>query len=597
MPRQAGDRASVSGGARNWSSMPSKAISEGIGQVRNATPVRAQELKAPSNTAAQGMQPASVEARSARALTAQTSQPQPRTPSRQQGPSVHGASGGASPPVGMAQPVRRNSQGCSVEAMPASGGSGVAPVPNAGREERAGESRVRQPVFAVETPRGQREETAREQHARQRVEPNRPAGGAALSSPTFVSGSGLGAGERHSQGAGGVLTSPAALQQERAASRSGTSPNPPQDRERRNSQGSASVAVQMERTGSRNSVGEDASFREAMSQKALMFAEHLRQKLELSEQERSSIQAQRSHSQGVSRHPHAAQGHVGQGVSTTPLGAATDAAPSAASNAPAVGGSSVADAQRRAAQQQQVVHRQLHRANTTPMVASQGDRPAAPEQHSRAHGPGGHEQVGGAVARGGVRGPEPGAPPTTFTAPQGNNNIIINNHRAPPTDTFMTTAHPDEIGYLKKNNDSLIRAKRKLQLEADELRNRLSSTEEKMTLYKQLYDEERRAAMCRGGTGAEMANLHQQLAVVTDLKEALFKEVMDLRIRLEQNQSGDNDPGQGASCVICMDNLANVVCLPCKHLALCAYCSEGTEVQDCPICRSSIQEKMQIYTP
>ena len=34
-------------------------------------------------------------------------------------------------------------------------------------------------------------------------------------------------------------------------------------------------------------------------------------------------------------------------------------------------------------------------------------------------------------------------------------------------------------------------------------------------------------------------------------------------------------------CVICMDNLANLVCLPCKHLAICSLCNA---IAECPMC-------------
>jgi hypothetical protein len=46
-----------------------------------------------------------------------------------------------------------------------------------------------------------------------------------------------------------------------------------------------------------------------------------------------------------------------------------------------------------------------------------------------------------------------------------------------------------------------------------------------------------------------------------------------------------------------MDNLINLVCLPCKHLSMCTYCGMAQDVTSCPICRTDIKEKLQIYTP
>lgn len=61
--------------------------------------------------------------------------------------------------------------------------------------------------------------------------------------------------------------------------------------------------------------------------------------------------------------------------------------------------------------------------------------------------------------------------------------------------------------------------------------------------------------------------------------------------------AGTHQESKQGACVICMDKLANIVCLPCKHLALCTLCDAQQKVQLCPICRSAVQEKMPIFMP
>eukprot|EP00439_Symbiodinium_sp_Y106_P082923 s536_g22.t1 len=54
--------------------------------------------------------------------------------------------------------------------------------------------------------------------------------------------------------------------------------------------------------------------------------------------------------------------------------------------------------------------------------------------------------------------------------------------------------------------------------------------------------------------------------------DAFNSENLQLQERMQAMEQSQRH-GQ-ASCVICMKNLANVVCLPCKHLALCSFCSQ-----------------------
>mmetsp|Transcript_17403 Transcript_17403/g.31744 ORF Transcript_17403/g.31744 Transcript_17403/m.31744 type:complete len:270 (-) Transcript_17403:487-1296(-) len=56
------------------------------------------------------------------------------------------------------------------------------------------------------------------------------------------------------------------------------------------------------------------------------------------------------------------------------------------------------------------------------------------------------------------------------------------------------------------------------------------------------------------------------------------------------NQDGN---AEGKTCCVCMDKPSEVVLLPCKHLSMCAECSES--VSRCPLCRVEICERLKVY--
>jgi hypothetical protein len=59
--------------------------------------------------------------------------------------------------------------------------------------------------------------------------------------------------------------------------------------------------------------------------------------------------------------------------------------------------------------------------------------------------------------------------------------------------------------------------------------------------------------------------------------------------KIEKQEEKDDEK----FCCICFEEVKNVVFLPCKHLCSCYECAQP--INDCPICRQKIVEKMQIY--
>lgn len=58
-------------------------------------------------------------------------------------------------------------------------------------------------------------------------------------------------------------------------------------------------------------------------------------------------------------------------------------------------------------------------------------------------------------------------------------------------------------------------------------------------------------------------------------------------------------------CVVCRDKAPNIVLLPCRHLKICDAChlilkpdtnAEGMENYNCPYCRKTVKDSMQVYT-
>jgi hypothetical protein len=48
-------------------------------------------------------------------------------------------------------------------------------------------------------------------------------------------------------------------------------------------------------------------------------------------------------------------------------------------------------------------------------------------------------------------------------------------------------------------------------------------------------------------------------------------------------------------CVLCMDNNRNVLFKPCNHIVICDTCSGATDLQECIICKASIDSYEYAY--
>jgi len=160
---------------------------------------------------------------------------------------------------------------------------------------------------------------------------------------------------------------------------------------------------------------------------------------------------------------------------------------------------------------------------------------------------------------------------------------------------LLGVAH--ENAYLRKNVEHLRGQKRRLEEQVMNLEGHARTLDHGRQQYRLLYEQAQREARCRGSGDQELSSLHEQLAAITQLKDALNEENVELLRRLDISERRRGEESKLGACVICMDNLANVVCLPCKHLAICEYCEQHQNVQHCPICRTPAHDRMKIFMP
>lgn len=151
--------------------------------------------------------------------------------------------------------------------------------------------------------------------------------------------------------------------------------------------------------------------------------------------------------------------------------------------------------------------------------------------------------------------------------------------------------HRDENNNLKMNVQYLRSTKRNLEQQLLTLHAQVDSLHKQAQQYKSLYEKAQRDTQA-GSNVMEVDNLRDQLKAVTDLKDQMYCENMDLQRRLMAAQQSDGERLTQAACVVCMDNLANTVCLPCRHLVLCTYCAQQDNLTECPMCRNSIMERI-----
>uniref|UniRef100_A0A7S1F3J2 RING-type domain-containing protein n=1 Tax=Noctiluca scintillans TaxID=2966 RepID=A0A7S1F3J2_NOCSC len=149
--------------------------------------------------------------------------------------------------------------------------------------------------------------------------------------------------------------------------------------------------------------------------------------------------------------------------------------------------------------------------------------------------------------------------------------------------------------YLRQNVQQLVKTKRMLVEKSVGLEQRVVTLEGQVSQYKKLYEEMLGRVMREASGQLEIDNLVQQLEAVVLVKDTLNDDNIMLREQLKAAQLEQSTASERGVCVICMDHLTNIVCLPCKHNSMCASCAANKALDTCPICREVVQEKLQFF--
>mmetsp|Transcript_15139 Transcript_15139/g.44793 ORF Transcript_15139/g.44793 Transcript_15139/m.44793 type:complete len:121 (-) Transcript_15139:26-388(-) len=78
----------------------------------------------------------------------------------------------------------------------------------------------------------------------------------------------------------------------------------------------------------------------------------------------------------------------------------------------------------------------------------------------------------------------------------------------------------------------------------------------------------------------------------TELRESLARVTHEKEKMLRNQLDGEREH---RLCVICQEEEKTCLLLPCRHLCLCKECSRRSELQNCPLCRKQILQKIDVY--
>jgi len=79
-------------------------------------------------------------------------------------------------------------------------------------------------------------------------------------------------------------------------------------------------------------------------------------------------------------------------------------------------------------------------------------------------------------------------------------------------------------------------------------------------------------------------------------EEMLLKKQAELKAQVMHYQKEVEIKNEKELCCICFEVAKTVVFLPCKHYCACERCAFSELVQQCPLCRCDITEKLTMYT-
>lgn len=98
-----------------------------------------------------------------------------------------------------------------------------------------------------------------------------------------------------------------------------------------------------------------------------------------------------------------------------------------------------------------------------------------------------------------------------------------------------------------------------------------------------------------------------------EMIENAYKSIMEIKKEIKMIPADDNavparkkdDSQNPDDCIVCFNNNADTVLLPCKHMVLCGGCCDKMNFKEksylmlnkvhCPVCRAVVDDRMKIY--
>ena len=98
----------------------------------------------------------------------------------------------------------------------------------------------------------------------------------------------------------------------------------------------------------------------------------------------------------------------------------------------------------------------------------------------------------------------------------------------------------------------------------------------------------------------DITNRYYNLMDVLEMKDNIIK---DLEKEVDKAHDELQSVKDQYMCVLCYDNMKNIILHPCNHFIMCHECYmkhikiklEDLEIPDCPVCRKKILKVKKIY--
>lgn len=157
--------------------------------------------------------------------------------------------------------------------------------------------------------------------------------------------------------------------------------------------------------------------------------------------------------------------------------------------------------------------------------------------------------------------------------------------------TIRSLSHDDFVGNIQNENRRLALSLKEMQMLANNAMKAAEILENKCYRFQAEIVSLQHEINQMNGNDIQNTNLQELKVLELKLKAALDK-VATQKDALTAKEVMDD----GRLCVICHDEQKSVLFLPCRHLCICSQCSAIEQLDKCPLCRQTLEEKIHVYS-